>query len=159
MDVDGPLNLYAARAHRRPEGYVTYRLMTPGWGAAQRCRLRAWGLPKKRVKPLRCGTVTAGGQSLTWPNVASGAMDNAVASGQTFTVTGTGSTLGFLATSTFGAASGTGTIAYTDGTTQAYTLSAGDWYSTPPTGSTVAITTGYRNTPTGPGGSHPTYVY
>lgn len=53
VDVDGPLNPYAAKAHRRPEGYTTHRLMTPRWEAAQRRRLTEWGLPDKRPKPLR----------------------------------------------------------------------------------------------------------
>ena len=53
IDVDGPLNPYAAKAHRRPAGYQTYRFTTPRWEAAQRCRLSAWGMPNKRVKPLR----------------------------------------------------------------------------------------------------------
>jgi hypothetical protein len=53
VDVDGPLNPYAAKAHRRPEGYVTHRLLTPRWEAAERRRLRAWGMANKRVKPLR----------------------------------------------------------------------------------------------------------
>lgn len=53
IDVDGPLNPYAAKAHRRPAGYQTFRFMTPRWEAAQRRRLRAWGMPDKRVKPLR----------------------------------------------------------------------------------------------------------
>ena len=53
VDVDGPLNPYAAKPHQRPEGYRTHRLMTPRWEAAERWRLRAWGLPNKHVKPLR----------------------------------------------------------------------------------------------------------
>lgn len=53
VDVDGPLNPYAAKAHRRPEGYQTFRFMTPRWEAAQRRQLDAWGMYDKRVKPLR----------------------------------------------------------------------------------------------------------
>ncbi|KAK1186467.1 hypothetical protein B7755_046320 [Streptomyces sp. NBS 14/10] len=53
VDVDGPLNPYAARPHRRPEGYETHRLLTPRWHAAERRRLNEWGLPDKPVKPLR----------------------------------------------------------------------------------------------------------
>jgi hypothetical protein len=53
VDVDGPLNPYAAKPHRRPEGYQTHRLVTPRWEAAERRRLSAWGLPDRRVKPLR----------------------------------------------------------------------------------------------------------
>jgi hypothetical protein len=32
---------------------VTHRLLTSRWEAAERLRLRAWGLPNNRVKPLR----------------------------------------------------------------------------------------------------------
>ncbi|MFE6868137.1 hypothetical protein ACFVFS_16430 [Kitasatospora sp. NPDC057692] len=53
MDVDGPLNPYAAKPHRRPEGYGTHRLLTPRWEAAERRRLTAYGLPNKPAKPLR----------------------------------------------------------------------------------------------------------
>jgi hypothetical protein len=31
VDVDGVLNPYAAKAHRRPEGYGTHRPMPPSW--------------------------------------------------------------------------------------------------------------------------------
>ncbi|MFF4255257.1 hypothetical protein ACFY1L_29020 [Streptomyces sp. NPDC001663] len=53
VDVDGPLNPYAAKPHRRPEGYETHRLLTPRWEAAERRRLVAWGSPIRPVKPLR----------------------------------------------------------------------------------------------------------
>ncbi|MFC9328499.1 hypothetical protein [Kitasatospora sp. NPDC057015] len=53
VDVDGPLNPYAAKPYRRPEGYRTHRLLTPAWEAAERRRLTEWGLPHKEVKPLR----------------------------------------------------------------------------------------------------------
>ncbi len=53
VDVDGPLNPYAAAPHRRPPGYRTHRLMTPRWEAAERARLTAYGLPNKAPKPLR----------------------------------------------------------------------------------------------------------
>jgi hypothetical protein len=53
IDVDGPLNPYAAKPHRRPDGYETHRLLTPRWEAAERARLSAWGMPHKRPRPLR----------------------------------------------------------------------------------------------------------
>lgn len=53
VDVDGPLNPYAAKRHRRPPGYGTHRMTTPRWMASERRRLHAWGLPGGRVKPLR----------------------------------------------------------------------------------------------------------
>jgi hypothetical protein len=53
LDVDGPLNPYAAKPHRRPAGYGTHRLLTPRWAAAERARLAARGLPSRQPTPLR----------------------------------------------------------------------------------------------------------
>ncbi|WP_405935106.1 hypothetical protein OG495_32410 [Streptomyces longwoodensis] len=60
--------------------------------------------------------------AFTWPTTGTGKPDNIVASGQTIPCTGSGTKLGFLATGTYGNASGDGLITYTDGTTQPYTL-------------------------------------
>ncbi|MBD0696069.1 hypothetical protein [Streptomyces sp. CBMA123] len=65
VDVDGPLNPDAAKPHRRPAGYETHRLMTPGWVAAERRRLAAWGLPHKAPKPLRVWLNPGHGPALT----------------------------------------------------------------------------------------------
>ena len=55
-------------------------------------------------------------------------------------------TLGFLVSASYGPASGTGTITYTDGSTQSYTLTAPDWFSTtPPSGGAVAVSSAYQN--------------
>jgi hypothetical protein len=40
LDVDGPLNPYAAKSTRRPLGYDTYRLAPQGW--SERRPLRVW---------------------------------------------------------------------------------------------------------------------
>lgn len=53
VDVDGPLNPYAAKPHRRPADYETHRLMTPRWRAAEQRRAREWGLANTSAKPLR----------------------------------------------------------------------------------------------------------
>jgi hypothetical protein len=53
VDVDGPLNPYAAKPHRRPEGYETHRLLPSRWVAAERRRLEAWGPRNKTIRPLR----------------------------------------------------------------------------------------------------------
>ncbi|MFJ2740616.1 hypothetical protein ACIO3O_13205 [Streptomyces sp. NPDC087440] len=53
VDVDGPLNPYAAKAQRRPEGYGTHRMLTPRWEAIQRRGTAAWEIPYKPLKPLR----------------------------------------------------------------------------------------------------------
>jgi alpha-L-fucosidase 2 len=74
-------------------------------------------------------------------------------------MSGSGSTLGFLVTGTYGPASGTGTILYTDGTSQSFTLNAPDWYAGPPAGSTVAISMAYRNAPGNAQDQHPVQVF
>ena len=90
-------------------------------------------------------TVSAQGMSYTFPDVAAGSDDNTVADGQTIAVSGTG-TLGFLLSGSYGPATGTGTITYTDGSTQSYTLDAPDWFSTsPPSGGAVAVSSAYQN--------------
>jgi hypothetical protein len=89
--------------------------------------------------------VSAGGQQFAWPDVPSGQPDNVLANGQSLTMSAAGATLGFLATATYGPASGTGTISYSDGTTQPFTLDVPDWYAAPPSGSDPAITMAYRN--------------
>ncbi|WP_433318503.1 glycoside hydrolase family 95 protein [Micromonospora sp. CA-269861] len=93
------------------------------------------------------GTVSRNGVTFRWPNVSSGVADNAIASGQTIGVTGTGATLGFLLTGTYGAVSGTGTVVYADGTRQTFTLSTPDWYGGPHSGGTAAIVSAYQNRP------------
>jgi hypothetical protein len=81
----------------------------------------------------------------TFPNVAAGVNDNTVAEGQKIDVTAA-DTLGFLISASYGPASGTGTITYTDGSTQSYTLTAPDWFSTsPPSGGAVAVSSAYQN--------------
>jgi alpha-L-fucosidase 2 len=90
--------------------------------------------------------VSHAGLSLTWPGAPAGTPDNTLAAGQPVQLAGTGSTLGFLLAGSYGPVSGTGTVLYSDGTRQPFTLTAPDWYSTSATGD-VAITTGYRNRP------------
>ena len=65
-----------------------------------------------------------------------------IADGQIIDVSGSGTKLGFLGAAGFGAASGTGTITYTDGSTQSYSLSMADWYNNAPeAGGLIATTT------------------
>ena len=79
------------------------------------------------------------------PNVAAGVNDNTVAQGQTITLSGSG-TLGFLVSASYGPASGSGTITYTDGSTQGYSITAPDWFSTTaPSGGSVAVSSAYQN--------------
>jgi hypothetical protein len=53
LDVDGPLNPFAAKPTRRPDGYVTHRMAPQRWTEADRERLCAEGRPVKRANPLR----------------------------------------------------------------------------------------------------------
>ena len=91
--------------------------------------------------------LTLDGTSLRWPNVAAGTADNVVADGQTFAMRGTGDAVTFVVASTAGATSGSGTLTYTDGSTQTYTLSNGDWYTGPT--DTMAVQLPDWNTPSG----------
>ncbi|HEV3358089.1 MAG TPA: hypothetical protein VG247_14940 [Pseudonocardiaceae bacterium] len=91
-------------------------------------------------------TVNSSGVAFTMPNVAAGTNDNTVAEGQTISLSGSPHTLGFLVSASYGPATGSGTITYADGSTQSYTLSVPDWFSTgPPSGGAVAISSAYQN--------------
>ncbi|WP_328461723.1 glycoside hydrolase family 3 C-terminal domain-containing protein [Streptomyces sp. NBC_00448] len=104
--------------------------------------------------------VTHDGVTFTWPNSAPGTPDNVIAGGQSFPLTGTGGTLGFLATGA-GDASGTGTVTYTDGTTQAYSLAVNDWTdnNAPAPGSDILATLPHRNASGGGSTDIPVHVY
>ncbi|WP_313884422.1 hypothetical protein [Streptomyces tropicalis] len=65
VDVDGPLNPYAAKPYGRPAGYATHRLLTPRWEAKERRRLAEWGLPGRPVRPLRVRLNPDHGPALT----------------------------------------------------------------------------------------------
>jgi len=92
-------------------------------------------------------SVTSSGVTFTFPNVGAGTNDNTVAEGQTITLSGSG-TLGFLVSASYGPATGTGTLTYTDGSNQSYSLTSPDWFSTtPPTGGALAISSAYQNRP------------
>jgi beta-galactosidase GanA len=105
---------------------------------------------------------TAGGLSFTWPNVQPAEPDNTMAEGQTIAVSGSGSTLGFVAAANNSAESGNGTIYYTDGTSQAFTLSVGNfWYAEGASGNpsnTQVAGVNYANFPTGSSG-HEVFVF
>ena len=85
-------------------------------------------------------TFTHDGLTFTWPNVPAGLPDNVITAGQTITVPGSGHTLGFLGAANNGSTSGTGTITYTDGSTQQFTLAMSDWWANaaPPGGDILA---------------------
>jgi len=101
--------------------------------------------------------VSLGGVHLTWPDVSAGQPDNVVASGQTILLPGQGNTLAFLGAGDFGTATGTGTVTYTDGTTQKFTLTLADWYANKAApGTTIVATTPSWN---GSSSHHPVSVY
>jgi hypothetical protein len=95
--------------------------------------------------------VTSNGVSFTWPDVATGNDDNAVASGQGFDLNGSGSTLSFLLTASYGPAAGAGQVVYTDGSTSSFMLNVPDWHGGCSSASApgVALYMPYRNRPSG----------
>ena len=105
--------------------------------------------------------VQAGGATLTWPTQAPGQPDNVVAEGQTIDLTGSGANLVVAGAANNGTASGTGTITYSDGSTQAFTLTMADWYAdSPAAGDQLVATTSDWNTPPGSTlGQHAVSVY
>jgi beta-galactosidase GanA len=107
-------------------------------------------------------SVSAGGHTFTWPNVASAQPDNKMAQGQTIKMTGSGTSLGFLAAANNSPESGTGTVYYTDGTSQSFTLSAGNfWYPSGQNGKPSSVqvaAVNYANYPNGSSG-HTVYVF
>ncbi len=96
--------------------------------------------------------LTAGSFAYTWPNINTGSSDNYRANGQTIAVTPVNHAdhLGLLGSATNGAASGTATITYTDGSTQTFTAGFTDWAkSTLSFGNTIAARMPSRNTKNG----------
>jgi beta-glucosidase len=105
------------------------------------------------------GQATFGGTTFTWPT-AVGAPDDVIADGQTVDLSGSGTDLGFLGAGAFGAASGTGTITYTDGSTQSYSLVMADWYNNAPVaGDELATTTTSWNFSSSTQVTHPVSIY
>jgi beta-galactosidase GanA len=107
-------------------------------------------------------TVSAGGLSFTWPNAASAKPDNTMAEGQAIQISGSGASLGFLAAANNSAESGGGTIYYTDGSKQSFTLNVGNfWWPAGQDGNpdnTQVAGVNYANYPTGSSG-HEVYVF
>ena len=93
-------------------------------------------------------TVSAGGLAYAMPSAAAGAADNTVAEGQIVDLSGSGSSLGFLVSASYGPITGSGTVTYTDGSTSSYSITSSDWYSTTaPSGGTLAVSSAYQNRP------------
>jgi beta-glucosidase len=127
-----------------------------GTGDSYSAQALAQGSPT----PLNSGgQATIDGTTFTWPSGV-GAPDNVIADGQIIDVSGSGSDLGFLGAAGFGAASGTGTITYTDGSTQSYSISMADWYNNAPvSGDQIATTTSSWNFSSSTQVQHPVSIY
>ncbi|MFI9767727.1 SGNH/GDSL hydrolase family protein [Streptomyces sp. NPDC052415] len=92
--------------------------------------------------------LTVQGARLTWPDRTPGEPDNVLAAGQDISLSGRGDALAFLVAGTTGAdVTGTGTVAYTDGTSTPYRLTAPDWRKGPL--ATKALALPHVNAPTG----------
>jgi alpha-L-fucosidase 2 len=104
-------------------------------------------------------TVSKNGVTFTWPDVAIGTADNAIASGQSIKVTGKGKTLGFLLTGTYGAVSGAAAVVYADGTRQGFTLSSPDWFGAPRPEGDAAVVAPYQNRPGNQRNNTPATIY
>ncbi|MCW2935676.1 MAG: beta-glucosidase, partial [Actinomycetia bacterium] len=105
------------------------------------------------------GQATFGGTTFTWPT-AVGTPNDVIADGQTIDLSGSGTDLGFLGAGAFGAASGTGTITYTDGSTQSYSLVMADWYNNAPVaGDEIATSTTSWNFSSSTQVAHPVSIY
>ncbi|MEV0444112.1 SGNH/GDSL hydrolase family protein [Streptomyces spectabilis] len=87
------------------------------------------------------------GARLTWPDTRAGEPDNVRADGQWVRLRGRGDALAFLVAGTGGAARGTGTVRYRDGSRTAYRLTAPDWRTGPLATKSVALP--HINTPDG----------
>ncbi|MGP3983189.1 beta-glucosidase [Streptomyces sp. KR80] len=90
--------------------------------------------------------VTYDGVPFTWPATEPGDKDNAVSSGQTVLLSGSGSRLAFLGTSTWGEGKGEGAVVYADGSKQRFPVAVPDWYGR---SGSAAVVVPYRNIVTG----------
>jgi beta-glucosidase len=96
-------------------------------------------------------TVAVDATTLTWPDVAAGTADNALAEGQTILMPASGAAtqLTFIGASSIDGKPATsatddsepGTIEYTDGTTQSYRLTFDDWFKLPDSASNTTVAT------------------
>ena len=90
--------------------------------------------------------ITERGITFTWPDAAAGTADNVAMQGQLIHLSGSGGTLGFVGAGVGASQSGTGTVYYTDGTSQQFTIGFADWFSnTPSPGDDLVATTAYLN--------------
>jgi hypothetical protein len=91
-------------------------------------------------------TVTYDGVPFTWPDTRPGSKDNVISYGQTVLLSGSGSRLSFLGTSTWGDGKGNGKVVYADGTEQEFSVAVPDWYGA---NSSAAVVLPYRHISSG----------
>jgi len=111
--------------------------------------------------------ITAGGVTFDWPDAAPGQPDNVVAQGQVITPATpvSGTVLSVLGAADHGATQGTGSVVYSDGTTQSFTLGLSDWTldggrtARPSYGNGIAAILPYRNTGQGGRETVQTYIF
>jgi hypothetical protein len=99
-------------------------------------------------------SIARNGFQFQWPTNAANTTDAWQSNGQAIPVVSTGARLGFLGAASDGAASGTATITYTDGTTSSFILAFSDWTlgggsGQLLSGESIAAKMPYRNTPVG----------
>jgi len=114
-------------------------------------------------------TLTVGGVNYTWPDEQPGALDSIWSAGQVIPLSLPAGTtriglLGSAIDASSTGATGTLTVTYTDGSTQAIPVTFGDWtlgagaYQLPPS-DTIAATTPYRDLTSGESQPVTTYIY
>ncbi|WP_330293281.1 beta-glucosidase [Streptomyces sp. NBC_00576] len=94
-------------------------------------------------------TVTYDDVPFTWPDTlpgSPGSKDNVISFGQSVLLSGSGSRLSFLGTSTWGEGRGDGKVVYADGTEQAFSVAVPDWYGA---SSSAAVVLPYRHVASG----------
>jgi beta-glucosidase len=100
----------------------------------------------------RGATVTVGATTVQWPDTPAGTADSVLAEGQTILMPAslTATQLTVVGASSSNNESGTGTIEYSDGTNQPYTLTVDNWFDNPSSASnTTLATAAYVNDSTG----------
>jgi hypothetical protein len=113
---------------------------------------------------LAAAGITPGSKigAFTWPAVGPALPDNVLADGQAVLVSGKGSQIAFLGAANNAPVSGSGTVYYTDGTSQAFVASVGNfWYPSGQNGNpdnTQVAAINYANYPTGSSG-HTIYLF
>jgi beta-galactosidase len=103
-------------------------------------------------------SVSYGGLSFTWPDVAAGQPDNVLALGQTVPLSGTGAVLGFLGASSPSTTLATGVVHYADGTSSEFTFTLDDYWDAPGVSNQAAATLPYVNGTSGKN-DHTAYVF